>query len=56
VRVLRFAKVWRWIRDNVTRLPERDNKPVARVLELREKKRLFEVAKSPNRTTAMPLH
>ena len=40
VRVLRFAKVWRRIRDDVTRLPERDNKPVARVLELREKKRL----------------
>jgi integrase len=53
VRVLRFAKVWQRIRDDVTRLPERDNKPVARVLELQEKKRLFEVAKSnPNWTTS----
>jgi integrase len=52
-RVLRFAKVWRRIRDDVTRLPEGDSKPVARVLELEEKKRLFEVAKSnPNWTTA----
>jgi integrase len=52
-RVLRFAKVWRRIRDEVTRLPEGDNKPVARVLQSQEKKRLFEVAKShPNWTTA----
>ena len=51
-RVLRFAKVWQRIRDDVTRLPERDNKPVARVLESQEKKRLFEVAKNnPNWTT-----
>jgi hypothetical protein len=49
MRVLRFAKVWRRIRDDVTRLPEGDNKPVARVLQLQEKRRLFEVAKSnPN--------
>jgi integrase len=45
MRVLRFAKVWRRIRDEVTRLPEGNNKPVARVLESLEKKRLFEVAK-----------
>jgi integrase len=49
LRVLRFAKVWRRIRDDVTRLPEGDNKPVARVLQSPEKRRLFEVAKNnPN--------
>jgi integrase len=53
IRVLKFAKVWRRIRDDVTRLPERDNKPVARVLKIQEKRRLFEVAKSnPNWLTA----
>lgn len=53
LRVLRFAKVWRRIRDDVTRLPEGGNKPVARVLQLQEKKTLFEVAKSKhNWTTA----
>ena len=53
MRVLRFAKVWRRIRDDVTRVSERDNKPVARVLKPAEKKRLFEVAKSnPNWATA----
>lgn len=46
VRVLRYAKVWRRIRDDVTRLSERDIKPVARVLELEEKTRLFQVASS----------
>jgi integrase len=52
IRVLRFAKVWRRIRDDVTRLPEGDNKPVARVLEPPEKRRLFEIAESnPNWTT-----
>src|SRR6516162_7482053 len=51
-RVLRFAKTWRRIRDDVTRLSERDNKPVARVLQADEKKRLFAVARSnPNWTT-----
>lgn len=49
VRVLRFAKVWHRIRDDVTRLSERDNKPVARILEPEEKKRLFQIAASnPN--------
>lgn len=53
MRVLRFAKVWRRIRDDVTRVSERDNRPVARVLTPEEKKRLFEVAKSnPNWATA----
>jgi integrase len=52
IRVLRFAKVWRRIRDDVTRLPEGGTKPVARVLEPQEKKRLFEVAESnPNWAT-----
>jgi integrase len=52
-RVLKLAKVWRRIRDDVKRLSEKDNKPVARVLEPEEKRRLFEVAKtSPNWTTA----
>jgi integrase len=46
MRVLRFAKVWRRIRDDVTRVSERDNKPVARVLKPEEKRQLFEVAKS----------
>lgn len=31
-RVLKLAKVWRRIRDDVKRLSEKDNKPVARVL------------------------
>jgi integrase len=49
VRVLRFAKVWRRIRDDVNRLSERDNKPVARVLQPEQKKRLFQIAGSnPN--------
>ena len=53
MRVLRFAKVWRRIRDDVTRVSERDNRPVARVLKPEEKRRLFEVAKSnPNWATA----
>jgi hypothetical protein len=53
VRVLRFAKVWRRIRDDVHRVSERDVEPVARVLEKEEKKRLFEIAKSnPNWATA----
>ena len=53
MRVLQFAKTWRRIRDDVTRLPEGDNKPVARVLQSQEKKKLFEVAKSnQNWTTA----
>jgi integrase len=53
VRVLRFAKVWQRLRDDVARLSERDNKPVARVLQPQQKKRLFEVAKSnPNWATA----
>ncbi|MGA7920449.1 MAG: site-specific integrase [Candidatus Acidiferrales bacterium] len=53
MRVLRFAKVWRRIRDDVTRVSERDNKPVARVMKAEEKKRLFEVARSnPNWATA----
>jgi hypothetical protein len=52
IRVLRFAKTWRRIRDDPTRLSERDNKPVARVLQPDEKKRLFVVARSnPNWTT-----
>jgi integrase len=52
IRVLRFAKTWRRIRDDVTRLSERDNEPVARVLQPDEKKRLFVVARSnPNWTT-----
>lgn len=52
-RVLKLAKVWRRIRDDVKRLSEKDNKPVARVLKPEEKKRFFEVAKSnPNWTTA----
>jgi integrase len=52
-RVLKHAKVWRRIRDDVKRLSEKDIKPVARVLEPEEKRRLFEVAKSnPNWTTA----
>ena len=53
LRVLRFAKVWRRIRDDVTRVSERDIRPVARVLKTEERKRLFEVAKSsPNWATA----
>jgi integrase len=49
VRVLRFAKVWQRIRDDVSRLSERENKPVARVLQPEQKKRLFQVAGSnPN--------
>jgi hypothetical protein len=52
-RVLKHAKVWRRIRDDVKRLSEKDIKPVARVLEPEEKRRLFEVAKTnPNWTTA----
>jgi hypothetical protein len=48
-RVLKHAKVWRRIRDDIKRLSEKDIKPVARVLEPEEKRRLFEVAKSnPN--------
>jgi integrase len=48
-RVLRFAKVWRRTRDDVNRLSERDNKPVARVLQPEQKKRLFQIAGSnPN--------
>jgi hypothetical protein len=43
-RVLQFAKAWRRIRDDVARLSEREVKPVARVLQPDEKKRLFEVA------------
>jgi integrase len=51
-RVLKLAKVWRRIRDDVKRLSEKDNKPVARVLEPEEKRRLFDVAKTnPNWTT-----
>jgi hypothetical protein len=43
------SKVWRRIRDDVTRVSERDNEPVARVVKPAEKKRLFEVAKNnPN--------
>ena len=49
VRVLRFAKVWPRIRDEVSRLSERENKSVARVLQPEQKKRLFQVAGSnPN--------
>src|SRR5437762_11432470 len=52
-RVLKYAEVWRRMRDKVKRLSEKDNKPVARVLEPEEKKQLFEVAKgNPNWTTA----
>jgi len=52
-RVLKLAKVWRRIRDDVKRLSEKDIKPVARVLEPEEKRRLFDVAKTnPNWTTA----
>ena len=52
-RVLKHAKVWRRIRDDVKRLSEKDIKPVPRVLEPEEKRRLFEVAKTnPNWTTA----
>src|ERR1035437_2067173 len=52
-RVLKLAKVWRRIRDDVKRLSEKDNKPVARVLEPEEKRRLFDVAKTnPNWATA----
>jgi integrase len=52
-RVLKLAKVWRRIRDDVKRLSEKDNKLVARVLEPEEKRRLFDVAKAnPNWTTA----
>jgi len=52
MRVLRFAKVWRRIRDDVSRVSERDSKPVARVLKPEEKRRLFEFAKSnPNWAT-----
>jgi integrase len=48
-RVLKLAKVWRRIRDYVKRLSEKENKPVARVLEPEEKRRLFDVAKAnPN--------
>jgi integrase len=51
IRALKFAKTWRRIRDDVSRLSERDNKPVARVLQPDEKKRLFVVARSnPNWT------
>jgi hypothetical protein len=32
-RVLKYAEVWQRIRDKVKRLSEKDNKPVARVLE-----------------------
>jgi hypothetical protein len=39
--VMKLAKVWRGIRDDVKRLSEKDNKPVARVLEPKEKQRLF---------------
>ncbi len=53
MRVLRFAKVLRRIRDDVTRVSERDIKPVARVLKPDEKRRLFEVARNnPNWTIA----
>jgi integrase len=45
-RVLKHAKVWRRIRDDVKRLSEKDIKPVARVLEPEEKQRLFEFAKT----------
>jgi integrase len=52
-RVLKLAKVWRRIRDDVKRLSEKDNKPVARVLEQDEKLRLFDAARSnPNWETA----
>jgi integrase len=51
-RVLKHAKVWRRIRDDVKRLSEKDIKPVARVLEPEEKRRLFEVAKSNYNWTA----
>ena len=52
-RVLKHAKVWRRIRDDVKRLSEKDIKPVARVLEREEKKRLFQVAgANPNWTIA----
>jgi hypothetical protein len=47
-RVLRFAKTWRRIRDEVIRLPER-TKPVASVLTPEQKARRFQVAASnPN--------
>jgi integrase len=46
MRVLRFAKAWRRIRDDVTGVSERDNKPAALVLKPADKKRLFEVANS----------
>jgi integrase len=53
MRVLRYAKVWRRIRDDVTRLSERDIKPVARVLKSEEKTKLFQVASShPSWTVA----
>ena len=42
-RVLKFAKVWRRIEDDVSRLPERKS-PVARVLSPEQKKKLFDVA------------
>ena len=52
VRVLKFAKVWRRIEDDVSRLPERKS-PVARVLSPEQKKKLFDVAATnPNWTSA----
>jgi integrase len=52
-RVLKHAKVWRRIRDDVGRLSEKDVKPVARVLKPEDKARLFQVARSnPNWATA----
>ena len=42
-RVLRFSKTWRRIQDDVNRLPERAM-PIARVLTVEEKARLFGVA------------
>jgi integrase len=51
LRVLKYAKVWRRIRDDVTRLPEGKLEPIARVLESNEKRSLFEIAKgNPNWT------
>jgi len=44
-RVLRFAKVWKRLRDDVKRLPEKKGS-VARVLTPEQKERLFAVASS----------
>jgi integrase len=47
-RVLRFAKTWRRIQDNVTRLRE-PKCPIARILTSEQKTRLFQVAASEPR-------